>query len=145
MLLYSKLIYGYLNPGTRRLTEVQDSFLMDGWSQLSWTFLVGSGQTKAERDGGQVQDRKQRERSSAHCIHHSTLNFDLPGALRNQNPMPPSSRCLSAPCYTHVKHPVPCGTLLFLHLPMFYPYVWWRTEFGKVKYAVQISKTEKSA
>lgn len=47
MLLYSKLIYGYLNPGTRRLTEVQDSFLMDGWSQLSWTFLVGSGQTKA--------------------------------------------------------------------------------------------------
>ncbi|KAG0534606.1 hypothetical protein BDA96_04G293700 [Sorghum bicolor] len=78
MLLYSKLIYGYLNPGTRRLTEVQDSFLMDGWSQLSWTFLVGSGQTKAERDGGQVQDRKQRERSSAHCIHHSTLNFDLP-------------------------------------------------------------------
>jgi len=47
MLLYTKLIYAYRNPGTGRLTEVQDSFLPDGWSQLSWTFLVGSGQTKA--------------------------------------------------------------------------------------------------
>lgn len=48
MLLYFKLIYAYINPGTGRLTEVQDSFLSDGWSQLSWTFfLVASGQTKA--------------------------------------------------------------------------------------------------
>ncbi|PUZ77145.1 hypothetical protein GQ55_1G347100, partial [Panicum hallii var. hallii] len=151
MLLYSKLIYAYLNPCTGRLTEVQDSFLPDGWSQLSWTFLVGSGQTKAgwfypiqlyystvqtwnepptqgthpsfsssdvnmlcrqkissfvclgtggvsdffqstfrshtfvccplrfsEWDGGQVHGRKQRERSSAHCIFRSTVNFDLP-------------------------------------------------------------------
>ena len=27
MLLYTKLIYAYRNPGTGRLTEVQDSFL----------------------------------------------------------------------------------------------------------------------
>ncbi|OEL36154.1 hypothetical protein BAE44_0002826 [Dichanthelium oligosanthes] len=110
MLLYSKLIYAYLNPGTGRLTEVQDSFLSDGWSQLSWTFLVGS-----EWDGGQVHGRKQRERSSAHCVHHSTVNFDLPGALRIQCPR--SSLYLSAPCFPHVKHPA--QLFCFLHLPMF--------------------------
>ncbi|KAG2660651.1 hypothetical protein PVAP13_1KG457705 [Panicum virgatum] len=89
MLLYYKLIYAYRNPGTGRLTEVQDSFLPDGWSQLSWTFLVGSGQTKISRVGrGQVHGRKQRERSSAHCIFRSTVNFDLPGTLKIQCPLP---------------------------------------------------------
>ncbi|KAF8729197.1 hypothetical protein HU200_017781 [Digitaria exilis] len=72
MLLYSKLIYAYLNPGTGRLTEVQDSFLPDGWSQLSWTFLVRSGQTKAEGDGGQVHGRKQRN-----AVRHTASNTVL--------------------------------------------------------------------
>ena len=42
----------------------------------------------SEWDGGQVHGRKQRERSSAHCIFCSTVNFDLPGTLRIQCPLP---------------------------------------------------------
>jgi len=41
-----------------------------------------------EWDGGQVHGRKQRERSSAHCIFRSTVNFDLPGTLRIQCLLP---------------------------------------------------------
>ena len=67
-----------------------------------------------EWDGGQVHGRKQRERSSAHCIFRSTVNFDLPDTLRIQCPLPLANfRPLLSSRET------PCRTLLFLHLPMF--------------------------
>ncbi|KAJ1280447.1 hypothetical protein BS78_04G233300, partial [Paspalum vaginatum] len=96
------------------------------------------------RDGGQVHGRKQRERSSAHCIHHSTVSFDLPGTP--QNPMPLLS--LSVAVRTHwalallSSRETACTALLFHHLPMFLRACLWLLKFGKVKYAVQTSSGE---
>lgn len=77
-----------------------------------------------------------------------TLNFDLPGALRDQNPMLPDgltpSRCLSPPppYYTHVKHPVEvfCSSVCPCFCPLFVVgAVALTAGFGRVKYVVQIS------
>ena len=83
-----------------------------------------------EWDGGQVHGRKQRERSSAHCIFCSTVNFDLPGTLRIQCPLP----LTFGPCYPHVKHPAElfCSYIC----PCLYPSVCLR-DFEKERYAIQ--------
>jgi len=84
----------------------------------------------SEWDGGQVHGRKQRERSSAHCIFRSTVNFDLPDTLRIQCPLP----LTFGPCYPHVKHPAElfCSYIC----PCLYPSVCLR-DFEKEKYTVQ--------
>lgn len=58
----------------------------------------------SQREWGQVEGKKTMG------TQFGTLNFDLPGALRDQNPMLPDPLSLSfapsPPYYTHVKHPV---------------------------------------